>query len=347
MKILLPFKKDQNPYLDELIIHSKHTYVYDNFRNYDTTFKIVNIHWPEALFEWYEPTSENLRELEENIKNWKKNSFIVYTKHDEVRHKKMTPNFQRLFALIEENTDLYIHLGSYSKNLYEKKYPKAQHKIVNHPLYQNSFEPYKKPIARRLLKISQNAFVVTVPGKIRNRKERKLVLNSFKFLPEKDKVLIATNMRKDSEIHFPGRIRLKKIFDIKKYRETQFIEKYQPPSYLFNYGQLARDEFALRISAADIIFVPRINIWNSGNVFLAYTFKKIVVGPATGNIEEHLINMGMPIFNPDSIDDVVKAIEEGRKLQESGYYPNDSMLEEFSPSVLSKKLDQIFENLVS
>lgn len=68
MKILLPFKKDQNPYLDELIIHSKHTYVYDNFRNYDTTFKIVNIHWPEALFEWYEPTSENLRELEENIK---------------------------------------------------------------------------------------------------------------------------------------------------------------------------------------------------------------------------------------------------------------------------------------
>lgn len=67
-----------------------------------------------------------------------------------------------------------------------------------------------------------------------------------------------------------------------------------------------------------------------------------MVGPATGNIEEHLINMGMPIFNPDSIDDVVKAIEEGRKLQESGYYPNDSMLEEFSPSVLSKKTGSNF-----
>lgn len=64
----------------------------------------------------------------------------------------MTPNFQRLFALIEENTDLYIHLGSYSKNLYEKKYPKAQHKIVNHPLYQNSFEPYKKTDSEKVIK---------------------------------------------------------------------------------------------------------------------------------------------------------------------------------------------------
>lgn len=343
MKILLPFKKDQNPYLDELIIHSGHEYVYAKFQDYVPDFSVVNIHWPEALFNWREPSSKELRVLEEHIKKWKKNSVIVYTKHDEIGHKKMTPNFQKLFDIIEESTDIFIHLGNYSKSKYKIKYPNVQHVVVEHPLYEHSFYPIPKDQARNLLGISQDSFVVVAPGKIRSKRERKMILRSFALLPEQNKVLICTNMRADSEVHFPGRVRLKKIFDIKKYREQNFMSRYRPPGYFFDYNSLEKAEFGSRISAADIVLVPRLNTLNSGNPFLGFTFRKIVVGPAIGNIEEHLVQMGMPTFDPRSLKSVVSAIQEGKALSSSKYYPGEENLERLKPKFLSEKLDEIFE----
>ena len=82
MKIFLPFKREQNPYLDEIINHSKHTFMYDHYLNYNTSYGFVNIHWPEAIFDWKEPTLEELEILEQNILAWRKNSVFIYTKHD-------------------------------------------------------------------------------------------------------------------------------------------------------------------------------------------------------------------------------------------------------------------------
>src|SRR5690606_23795590 len=114
----------------EIERYSIFKFVYDHYQNYDESYKIVNIHWPEAIFGWVEPSSEDLHKLEKEILKWKKGSILVYTKHDLKRHKGMTPLFTELFNLIERHTDLFLHLGNYSKELYQGKFPDVRHEIL-------------------------------------------------------------------------------------------------------------------------------------------------------------------------------------------------------------------------
>lgn len=341
MNIFLPFEKIVNPYLDEIQQYSENSFIYGNFNDYKNSFEIVNIHWPEALFGWLEPTQKQLDELETTIKKWKINSKIIYTKHDVTRHIGMTPNFKSLFEIIENNTDVFIHLGDYSKKKYEKKFPNAQHKIVFHPLYESSFVRYSKEIARDQLNIDQDAFVMIIPGTIRNKKEKKLLLRAFKHMKIGKKVLIVTNMRSDINLNFPGRIRLKKFFNIKGFLMDRFKKKYKEPKYIFNYGIMPEKELALKMSASDLVLVPRINILNSGNIFLGFTYRKIVVGPDTGNIGEPLKALNLPLFNPESNPSILDALKKGIEMAKSGIKLNEKILLKYHPKKVAKQMDGI------
>ncbi len=342
MKIFSPFKKaEYHPYLDEIKKYSQHVFDYEDCKYYNPSCKIVNVHWPEAIFNWQEPSQNDLENLEKTIKIWKNSAIIVYTKHDFERTKGTTPNFTKLFKLVEENTDVFIHLGEYSKRFYEKKYLKAKHEIVYHPIFENSFEVYPKTAARNLLGIDQNALVVIAPGKIRSFKERNMVLKSFKALKTENKVLISTNMRTGLRFDFPGRVRLRKYFDVQRFFIKKFKEKYQPPGYFFSYDPLANEELSLQMSAADVVLVPRIDLLNSGIIFLGLTFGKVTVGPAIGNIEEQLKELHLPVFDPNSISSVTQALEKGIKLHLSGEYKGRP-LEKYLPINVAKEYDRIF-----
>tara|TARA_R100000935_G_scaffold50402_1_gene76263 strand:+ start:9816 stop:10859 length:1044 start_codon:yes stop_codon:yes gene_type:complete len=346
MIIFLPFKKELNTYLDEIQRYSQYTFVYENYKKYTATYNIVNVHWPEAIFDWFEPTDEQLADLRNEINKWKKNSVLIYTKHDVERHKGMTPNFTKLFELIEQNTDVFIHLGNYSKEYYQEKYPNATHKIVFHPLYENSFMISSKSEAREKLNIDQEALVIISPGSIRNFAERNLVISSFKKLKVKNKVLIATNMRSEIKYDFRGRVKLKKFFDIRSYFVNRFKNNHQPPRFIFSYNRINANEMALKMSAADIVLIPRIKILNSGNLFLGLTFNKIVVGPATGNIEEQLNLLRLPVFDSNSISSVTQAIEKGIVLNNSGYVIPNKDLSKFKPENVAKDMDFIFAEFI-
>lgn len=342
MKIFLPFKKDLNPYLEEIEKHSHCEFVYSHFENYDSSFKIVNIHWPEAIFDWYEPTTDQLETLESAIKEWKVNSTIIYTKHDDERHKGMTPNFRRLFKLIEENSDIFIHLGQYSKRKYEKIYPTARHSVVYHPLYSHFFKIYPKEYARKILEIDKNSLVIIAPGTIRNIKEREMVLKSFKKFKSRNKVLIATKMRNEIEFDFPGRTRLKSIFDVRNFIVNRFKNNHTPPKYLFSYRKISFEKFSLLMSAGDIVLIPRIKTLNSGNVLLGFTFNKVVVAAETGNLTEQLKEIGLPTFNPFSINSIVEAIGEGEKLFKTGFNLPKEEMKKYQPKEVAKAMDEIF-----
>jgi len=345
LKILLPFKKDLNPYLDEIQRHSEHNFIYGSYKDYSSSYKIIHIHWPEAIFDWHEPKEKELNDFEKVIGKWKQNSLIVYTKHDTGRHKGMTPNFTRLFQLIENNTDIFIHLGNYSKNLYSRLYPSAKHELVFHPIYENTFGVLSKEEAREKLQIAQDAVVIIAPGNIRNFAERKMVLQSFKKLENKKKVLIATTMRSEIKFDFRGRVKLKRLFNIRDYVVNKFKEKHQPPEYLFNYERISDNDLSLRMSAADLVLIPRIEILNSGTFFLGLTFNKIVVGPATGNLEEQLQQFKMPSFNPASISSVTRALEKGIDLSNSEFCVPDEALNKFRPKNVAREMDKIFNTI--
>ena len=320
MKIFVP-SNSKSTYLNEINFYSKLDFQFQNFSNFDDSYDIVNIHWPEAIFDWLEPTKEEIEILKEEIIKWKKSAIIVYTKHDRERVKGWTKNFKILFQIIEENSDVFIHLGEFSRKIYLKKYPEKRHEIIPHPTFESSFEKISKEQARKELGINQKALVITVPGQIRSRKERALLLKSFRKLSHTNKVLISTNMRNEMEWDFPGRIRIKNLFNIKSYIKGSFEDKHQPPEYIFSYLPQDKYNFSIRIAAADIIFIPRIDLLNTGNVLLGLTFNKVTVGPAIGNIKEQLEEHNLPVFDPKSISSAVKAIEEGIELYLKGQEP--------------------------
>ncbi|WP_029035387.1 hypothetical protein [Salinimicrobium terrae] len=346
MKVFLPFQKDGNPYLEEIAVHSSSDFIYGDLNDYSKEFEIVNIHWPEALFGWLEPTQEDLVFLEKCILEWKKNSVLIYTKHDFTRIKGLTPNFKKLFTLIEENADVFVHLGEYSRQFYEERFPEAQHKIIYHPLYRSYFKIRSKEAARKELGINQDALVLIVPGKIRFNTERDLILTVFKGLKIKEKVLIATNMRSEIRYDFPGRVRLKKFINIRDVLVNRFKKKYQPPKYLFNYERLNYEEFGLRVAAADIVLVPRIDMLNSGNIFLGLTFSKVVVGPKTGNIDSQLTELGLPVFNPYSRKSVKIALLKAIQLKKENFKVKSDLINKYEPHNVAKELDKLFQNII-
>lgn len=347
MKIFVPSLKDANPYLDEILNYTKNEFVFDDFRNFKTEFEIVNIQWPESLFGWEEPTENQLIQLEEEIKKWKKFSKLVYTYHDERTHFGVTPNYSKLFELIETNADAFIHLGEFSKSKMKAKYPVAIHFVLFHPLYLNSFKEENKMQARLKMNIDQNSLVIIAPGRIRNIQERNMLLKAFKALPEKNKVLISNNMlpfiiKKD----FRGRVRLKRFFDVNKFLSRRMRNKYLPPKYIFNYSFTHLEEFSLMLSAADVVFIPRINLLNSGNVFLGLSYGKVIVGPGIGNIREVLLEFNLPIFNPSSSKSIKAALNEGVKMFKTGEldFPED-VIYKYHPKNIARNMDNFFEKL--
>lgn len=347
MKVFLPVYNDEyHPYLDEIKTYSRCIFINDHYHNFKPIYSIVNIHWPEAIFGWLEPTDEQLKDLKVQIRLWKKTAKLVYTKHDLTRIKGTTPNFTRLFKLVEENADVFIHLGNYSKGLYEMKYPGARHEVIYHPLFNSSFSVFPKMEARAKLGIDPLALVVIAPGKIRSLQERSFVLKSFRGIKEENKVLISNNMRAELRYDFRGRVRLKKWVDIQKISIENFKNRYKRPNYIFNYDGVSSEELSLRMSAADVVLVPRINILNSGNVHLGFTYNKVTVGPAIGNIREQLIEQGCPVFNPNSLSSAKKALIAGVTLFKKGGLTGNSF-EKYFPQNISAQYDKLFNSLLN
>lgn len=344
MKIFLPFQQDLNPYLDEIERYANLDFVYASYTAYQNFYPIVNIHWPEAIFDWVEPSSTQLDALEKEIEKWKKYSRIVYTVHDESRHKGMTSNFSRLFKMVESNADLFIHLGKHSCEKYLKIYPNAKHRIIYHPVY--TYNSIEKTLARRKLGIDNDALVFIVPGHIRNKEEKRLVLRAFNSFPVEKKVLIATRMRNEMEFDFKGRIRLKKIFDLQKFILDTFRRKHQPPTYLFDYYRASEERICLTMSASDIVIIPRINTLNSGILFLGMAFNKVVVGPGVGNIREHLQTLGYPIFNPASSKSLLKSLKKAVNLYEDGFKVEPHSKAKYKPEIIAKQFEDTFKELV-
>ncbi len=341
LKIFLPFKNEFNPYLEEVIGNSGNRFIYGDYRDYNPDFDIVNIHWPEAIFNWEEPTQKALDKLERNLIEWKKNSLLVYTKHDFQRNKGTTPNFNCLFNLVESYSDVFIHLGLYSKEKYRMLYPEAKHEIIHHPLFEKKLMNTSKFRAREKLGIDQNARVIMIPGTIRSFKERDMVLRSFKSLKLKNKVLVSTNMRAELRFDFRGRIRLKNLFDVQKFVVNRFKQKHQPPGYFFNYSPMSDEDLSIRMSAADVIMVPRKDNLNSGIVFLGLTYQKVVVGPGVGNIQEQLKELNFPIFDPDSVPSIVRALEKGFQLSDKAQFPKDK-LAKYQPENVAMEYESVF-----
>lgn len=316
------YSKRANPFVKSLVegMKAEGVFVDCDLQKFWTgidDYDIFFLQWPESIYQW-DKNKINLDILANHFDLLKKkNKKTVVTCHNLHPHNKDILTTE-LYNLVYSKVDAIHHMGTYSYDVLKEKFPNTFHFIAPH---QVADEMWNRNVniskAKKKLNIPENNIVISSFGAFRNRDEVNLFLNMTKDVGRKGMTYLAP------------RIPIGKLYNGSRiYQSFKFIVKYVIYKYLgIKYaGFLSNEELDEWLCASDIVFIQRKEILNSGNVPLAYSAKKIVVGPNVGNVGKILENTNNYVFNPYDRKTVCRATKDAienykmhNELGESNY----------------------------
>ena len=310
----------------EVSKHCELTHSSDSFWEMSGSYDVVHFHFPEYLTYEIEQayhhglTDELIAATEERLRWWAGRAKLVVTRHVLLPHEALVdPMWERMYAMFYRYADGVAHFAQASIDEFRQRYIGTEwfqgreplHAIIPHHNYTSLPNTVSRAEARRRLGIGSGARVVLVFGAIRNDAERELVLRTFRSLRCGHKLLLVSRWRE----------RLRKISWIRlKYwvRDLTRLIYRLHPSNQFNYGFVEETDTQLYLNAADVLFIPRLWVLNSGNITLGMTFGRVVVGPDSWDVGQLLRETGNPVFDPDHPETAAAALEEGLRLAREG-----------------------------
>lgn len=326
MRVLIVFREDDTdnlfvPVLCEAIRKQGidvHCSLHDFWQG-DESYDIIHFQWPEEAVGWNCTDESVIGRLRQRIRHFKAGgSKIVYTRHNTRPHYSSNPVIRQAYGVIESCSDVVVHMGQYSKREFEEKHPGSRNVVVPHHIYENTYnENISREEARRHLRLPAGKMIITAFGKFRDREEIRMVLDAFYALQDKRKFLLAPRMFPFAK-HPRQRNPLKRLLSLAGYYLVPALLRLKNIRAGANGELIDNDELPYYIAASDVIFVQRKRILNSGNVPLAFLFRKVVTGPDNGNVGELLRETGNPVFSPDDNDGIVHALEQAVRLAEQG-----------------------------
>ena len=303
------------------LIHSS-----DDFWEMRGEYDVVHLHFPEYMTFEIEAaylkglTDQLIAAVEKRLRFWSDKSAIVVTRHVLLPHDaRHDPMWEKMYELVYRYADGVAHFAAASIQEFRDRYAgttfargrEPRHVIIPHQNYASLPNHVGRDDARQRLGIESSARVMLVFGAIRGGGERELVLDTFNSLNVPGKLLLVSRWRET--LPDVSWIRLKYwIRDLKRlyYRLH--------PRFHFNYGFVEEADTQLYLNAADVLFIPRLWVLNSGNVTLGMTFGRVVVGPDAWDVGELLRATGNPVFDPDHPATAAAAVEKGFALAAKG-----------------------------
>lgn len=306
-------------------------------------YNIIHIQWPQ-IFAKYNGKTVSIEKLCHRIQELKKQNIkIVSTCHNLIPHYNKHKLCNQLYNIIYEQSDYIFHLGKYSLNLFQKRYPTIQNVLLPHHVYDTIYP--NKPSREESLKVlnlKNNITYILCFGEFRANEERRLITHltksavkenfrilapSFCLIPKRRNLLIVLLMF------------IKYIFYKIKYSKYIVFEKrpINNTKLLYYYG------------ASDISLIHRLHILNSGNVTLGFLMKNVVIGPNIGNVGELLNETNNPTFDPSHINEtLLPAIKQAIKLKQSnkGIYNYEYSMKYLSTTYIAKKLYYYYKNMI-
>lgn len=290
------------------------------FWNRAEAYDVIHLQWPEELFGWSYPTAKQVAALRERFRTLHEKEIpVVYTRHNARPHKGDT-QLAKAYRLTEENADAVVHLGNYSRREFLATYPASRqlHTVIPHHIYEGLYAAIDRDDARRKLGIPADAFVTLAFGAFRHASERKLVWRAFRRLPLAGKFLLAPRLwpyALDGS-HHRG---LKRLAAKTLYHAAHAVEN-RLRMRITSAEELIPDaDLPAYFSAADVVFIQRTDILNSGNVPQSFAFGRVVAGPDSGDIGEMLAATGNPVFDPADPASVDRALAEAARLAAAGH----------------------------
>lgn len=348
MKVFIPHKKDFNIYFDEIINYSSCEFIFGSINDYDASYEVVNIQFPEAIFSWEAPSFQQLSELESAIVNWKKNSQIVLTLNDHQSHYDVENKFKPLFDLVYKYADGVIHLGNYSLDKFKNYFPNScRHKVIYHPLYESLKSVEVNSYEEKINIDFKGKYVVSVIGNIRSIEEAKFVIKVFKKLKKKNKFLIIPKMINLFKLpkYLPYRLRHMYRFLVEK----RYFFPLKRSQYYFGFNHIEYPMLVDLVSKTQLIIIPRIKSLNSGLVYLGLTFDKPMIIPKGGNMTEFAKMFNFPLLNVEknNYSEVFAKIEANLKSNMFADKEFKQKKEEFSPKFIAMEYDNFFKSIIA
>lgn len=303
------------------------------------TFDIVHFHYPSAFISY---DTHNESDLLHHIERMKSAGVkVVATCHDLEPHYDQCSAKGEAMRIVYSHCDAVFHMGAYSKELFEQRYPQATHFLLPHHLYETvyRFFPSREESLRHLHLSADRTYILCF-GMFRADEERQLVINLYRQLNDKKVVILAPGFL-DVWIRSP------KLF-VRLAKMLYYRCRYHIHSKGKAWGAVSDDDLPYYYGAADVAFIQRLKILNSGNAMLPMLFGRVVVGPDCGNVGPLLRRWGYPVFNVDDTshigDTVRRAIELGR--QGYGTVHREEQLAEYSTAVISEQLYVLYHRLL-
>lgn len=316
MKILFPCDPDGNPFVqtlaEEMRVRGHHVdQGVDFFWKGALDYDIVHFQWPNALFRWDDSaiTPEGIRAVVARIDAHRKSGARLFlTRHNESPHWAKTAVLD-LYAAVEGACGVVVHLGEASR-VSAQALPhmaRACHIVIPHHVYPGIDRSVNRLTARRHLKIGADERVLLAFGAFRNDDERLLALCAAHNQPKRTRLLAPRLFQ------FPVRFQGRFIWS-----EVRRRLRYLPYGIFQACPSVPDSELPQYFAAADIVLLQRLNTLNSGNLPMAFSFGRVVVGPDCGNMGPILRETGNPTFDPSSRLSVAVAVDEGFDLAAAG-----------------------------
>ena len=291
-----------------------------------SAFDIVHIMWPEELYGWKEENAaledcERIKSILEAAKN--KGAKIVYTRHNARLHVFENAAVLEYYKMVEQIADAVLHMGEYSKKEFLEANPqtKSLQFVIPHHTYGHMARIYSRNEARAWLGLDADSPTVLAFGAFRSDAERDFFA---KVIERAD-----TPGLKALAPRFGGE---KKHSNIITLDENESV----PPKYL-----------PLYFSAADVVFIQRLSILNSGNLPMAYHFGKVCVGPDCGDVGEILKASGNFVFEPGNVDSASVALKSSLKADPNIGRKNRILADsEWDENIVAAKVLSVYKDLL-
>ena len=267
---------------------------------------IVHFHWPEALVGWRPCNSHELSRLGKTLEWWKARARLVATVHNRKPHYWNADVAQRLYERVYAHMDGVIHCGQTSLDEFKVQFPDCAmlpQVVIPQGLHTGFPNLVTQTEARKRLKLPESTAVFLAFGHMRHIEEGEQILKGFSALPMRNKQLLIVTNRAPRK-HLLRRL----LFRVRTRCD---------PKIRFQIGIVPEQDVQYVVNAADVLVISRLEILNSGNLQLGFTFGKVVVGPDRGVVGEILRQTGNPVFSPGNIQSVSQALAKGYALSQT------------------------------
>lgn len=213
------------------------------------------------------------------------------------------------YDYLYKNVDIMHHMGPQSYEHFSRLYPEKHHFIAQHPIYYDvAAMGLSQADCKRRLGLPTDKKVVMAFGQFRSDEEIAMFLRLRKTAMENNAVLFAQRIE-------TGRINngLRLDRTLKCLRRRAWLNK---DGFVYGRQRVAEDMVPAYFAAADMVFIQRKQILNSGNLPMAFSAARPVIGPDRGNVGRILRETNNYLFDPaqpETVEQVLRAaLTDGR-----------------------------------